>query len=84
VSTERNLRARLGVPDEAERVIIFGETSHWDPNWLFTSDGYYRLRIRQILDAVLEELRRDPRRIYAVESLFFLRTQSIPAVDSRL
>ncbi|HEY3357339.1 MAG TPA: hypothetical protein VGQ83_29080 [Polyangia bacterium] len=73
MSTELELRARLGIPADAARVLIFGETSHWDPNWLLTSDGYYRLRIRPILDAVLDELAREPRRIYAVESLFFLR-----------
>lgn len=70
---EATLRARLGVPADAETVLVFGETSHWDPNWLFTSDQYYRLRIRRILDAVIEELEREPRRVFAIESLFFLQ-----------
>jgi hypothetical protein len=70
---ERALRERLGIPPAAERVIIFGETSHWDPNWLFTSEEYYERRIQHILDAVLEELSAEPRRVFSVESLFFLR-----------
>lgn len=72
-SEEITLREQLGIPLTAERVIIFGETSHWDPNWLLTSEEYYQRRIVHILDAVLKELSQEPRRIFAIESLFFLR-----------
>lgn len=54
-------------------MLIFGESSHWDPNWLFDSDQYFQLRIRPIMDAVLDELHGEPRRIYSVESLFFIK-----------
>ena len=37
---ERALRRRLAVPDDAQRVLVLGETSHWDPNWLKTSEEY--------------------------------------------
>ncbi len=67
------MRRGLGVPDDAERVLIFGETSHWDPNWLLTADEYYRVRIRHILDQAVDELNREPRRIYSVECLFFFK-----------
>ena len=40
-SAEAVLRARLGIPAAAQRVLVFGETSHWDPNWLYTSDNAY-------------------------------------------
>ncbi len=70
---EGALRERLGIPAEAERVLIFGETSHWDPNWLHTSEKYYQLRIQHILDSVLDELERDPRRVFSLESVFFLK-----------
>lgn len=70
-TTEQAIRDRLGVPADARKVLLFGETSHWDPNWLLTADEYYRLRIQRIMDAVLEELTREPRRIYSVECLFF-------------
>ncbi len=70
---ERALRERLAVPDDAAQVLVLGETSHWDPNWLFTSEEYYERRIRKILDEVIVELRREPRRIFSLENIFFLR-----------
>ncbi len=70
---EQGLRKKLGIPDQAQRVLFLGETSHWDPNWLFTAERYYQLRIERILDAVIDQLQRQPRRVYAIESLFFLQ-----------
>lgn len=70
---EPTLRRKLGIPADAETVLVFGETSHWDPNWLMTSEQYYRYRIRRILDQVLDQLEREPSRVFAVESVFFLR-----------
>ncbi len=72
-STERQLRHRLGIPGDAERVLIFSESSHWDPNWLLTSEVYFDRFVRPNLDRAIEELRREPRRIYSVECVFFLR-----------
>lgn len=72
-SEERQLRRTLGVPDDARTVLVFGETSHWDPNWLFTSEEYYQRRIAKILDEVLVELEREPRRVFSIESMFFLQ-----------
>ncbi|MBI5480093.1 MAG: hypothetical protein HY906_14600 [Deltaproteobacteria bacterium] len=70
---EHDLRARLGIPAKAQRIIVLGETSHWDPNWLHTSEGYYERRIRHILDAVIDALQAEPRRVYSIECLFFLK-----------
>lgn len=70
---ERRRRRSLGIPPEAERVLIFAESSHWDPDWLHTSEVYYRRFVEQILDRALEELEREPRRVFSVESVFFLR-----------
>src|SRR5512136_3084135 len=70
---EGELRRRLGVPADARRVLVFGETSHWDPNWLHTTEEYYRLCIPRILDRVLDALEAEPRRVFAIESLFFLK-----------
>ncbi|MFO8057049.1 MAG: hypothetical protein R6V10_07125 [bacterium] len=64
---------RLGIPPDAKQVIIFGESSHWDPDWLLTAERYYRLRIRSILSKAIKELKKDPRRVYSVECLYFLR-----------
>lgn len=70
---EREVRRHLGVPDDANRVLLFGETSHWDPNWLLTSEEYYERHVAPIFAAVLDELKKDPRRVWSVESVFFLR-----------
>lgn len=73
LSTEESIRARLGIPPQAERVLVFGESSHWDVNWLYTAEEYYQRRIRHIFPAVIRELEKEPRRVFSVESLFFLR-----------
>ncbi|MCD6284672.1 MAG: hypothetical protein J7M39_02010, partial [Anaerolineae bacterium] len=51
----------------------FSESSHWDPNWLMTSEGYFDRFVRDNLDQAIEELQREPRRIYSIECMFFLR-----------
>ena len=73
--TEREaaLRRRLGIPDDAARVLVFGESSHWDPDWLYTSEEYFGRYVCRNLDRAIEELLREPRRVYSVECLFFLR-----------
>ena len=71
--TEEQVRRRLGIPSKAEKIIIFGETSHWDPNWLYTSEEYYQLRIQQIMDLALDCLQANPRRVFGIECLFFVR-----------
>ena len=73
MSNERALRDRLGIPADAQRVIIFAETSHWDPNWLYTSQEYYDRFIQKQLDQAIAGLLREPSRIYSVECMFFLR-----------
>ena len=66
--------ARYGIPDDARRVLVFSESSHWDPNWLFTSREYYRLRVRRVLKKALQAVERDARRVWTCEHVFFLRT----------
>jgi len=70
---EHAIRRCLGIPEEASLVIIFSESSHWDPNWLLTSEEYFRHRVRKILDAVIRELLSQPRRVFGLESIFFLK-----------
>lgn len=69
----RTLRDFLGIPADARRVIIFAETSHWDPNWLYTSQEYYDRFVQKQLDQALSGLLSDPRRVYSIECMFFLR-----------
>ena len=70
---EPELRRRLGIPAGAERVILFAESSHWDPGWLKTTEEYYALYVRRALDEALDELAREPGRVYSIECLFYLR-----------
>jgi hypothetical protein len=70
---ELQIRHRLGIPDDAQHAIIFAESSHWDPDWLYTSEEYYQRFVRRNLDLALAELAREPRRVYSIECIFFLR-----------
>jgi hypothetical protein len=70
---EETIRERLGIPPEAERVLIFAESSHWDPNWLLSSEQYYERRIRHILHTAIEALKKEPRRVFSIECIFFLK-----------
>ena len=70
---ELALRRALGIPDDAEQVLILAESSHWDPNWLYTAEEYYHRFVERNLDQSLEALEKEPRRVYSVECVFFLR-----------
>ena len=70
------LRALGGDPPhgpDAKRVLVFSESSHWDTNWLQTSEEYFRARLEPIFAKVMRALERDPERVYCIESVFFLR-----------
>ena len=71
--TEQALCQRLGIPQDVKQVLIFPESSHWDPDWIFTSEEYFERFVCRNLDRAIEELQREPRRIYSVENVFFLR-----------
>ncbi len=70
---ELGIRERLGIPVEAGEVILFAQSSHLDPDWLFTADQYQRLATDESIDRALHELGKDPRYIYSVECLFFFK-----------
>jgi len=72
VEPRREHARRLGIPDAAERVLVLAESSHWDPNWMFTSEQYFRFGVRRTLDRVLDELDRDERRVWSADCVFFL------------
>ncbi len=73
MTEEEKLCQRLGIPDDAQHVIVFAESSHWDPNWLYTSEKYFERFVHHNLDMAIAELQREPRRVYAIECVFFLR-----------
>ena len=70
---EQQIRRRLGIPDDAGRVLILPESSHWDPNWLFCADEYFERYVRRNLGLAITALQQEPRRVYSVECMFFLR-----------
>lgn len=71
--TEAAARERLGIPADAEHVLVVGESTHWDPDWMLTSEGYWRWRVKRTLDRVLDELAAEERRVFGIECVFFLR-----------
>ncbi len=73
LTKEESLRRSLGIPAEAERVLIFAESSHWDPDWLYTSQEYYDRFVQSNLDLAIDGLLREPWRVYSIECVFFLR-----------
>lgn len=73
MTNEIDLRKSLGIPTDAKKVLIFAESSHWDPNWLYTSQEYFDRFVQKQLDQAILGLDREPRRIYSVECMFFLR-----------
>ncbi len=80
------LRDRLGIPRDAARVLVMTESSHWDTNWLSTSEEYFSARLEPIFAAILACLEKDPGRVYCVESVFFLRLywERHPEAQARL
>ncbi|MGB3410690.1 MAG: hypothetical protein WBA45_05790 [Microthrixaceae bacterium] len=70
--TESGVRARLGIPADAATVLVIAESTHWDPNWLLTSEEYYRLTVRRTLDRVIEALLAEPKRVFSLECIFFV------------
>ncbi|MGC9334137.1 MAG: hypothetical protein ACP5JJ_08320 [Anaerolineae bacterium] len=73
MGNEQALRTSLGIPMDAQKVLVFAETSHWDPNWLYTSEEYYDRFVQKQLDRAIRGLLDEPRRIYSIECMFFLR-----------
>lgn len=69
---EQQAWTRLGIPSTAREVVVVAESSHWDPNWLLSSEQYYRWCVRPSLDRALDELAAEPRRIFSLECLFFV------------
>ena len=70
---ENSIHGRLGIPPNAKRVIVFAESSHWDPSWMLTSEEYFQRMVCHNLDDALSEVTKEPRRVYSIECLFFLR-----------
>lgn len=71
MNDEAALRDRLGVPRAATEVVVVAESTHWDPDWLLTSQEYLRAMVTPTLDRALDALADEPRRVYSVECAFY-------------
>ena len=48
-TAEGKLRAKLGIPPEAKRVILFQQSAHLDIDWQRSFDDYYATFVQDIL-----------------------------------
>ncbi len=70
--SERDLREALGVPADAERVLILSQSSHLDINWRKTFAQYYRDHVEGVFVEAEAVLDRDPKAFYSVAEMAFL------------
>src|SRR5262249_34667530 len=55
-TTEASLRAELGIPPGAQRVLIFSQSSHLDWDWLQTFENYFQASVDKVFTDALELL----------------------------
>jgi len=67
------LRQKLGIPLDAEHVIVFGQTSHLDIDWQKTFDDYYSTWVENILLQARKLLDADPLATYSVCEMAYLQ-----------
>ena len=69
---EEEVRARLGVPDDARTVVVFAQTSHLDIDWQQTFDDYYASFVEQIFLDARQLLDAQPRASYSIAEMAYL------------
>ncbi|MBS2021790.1 MAG: hypothetical protein JST92_05230 [Deltaproteobacteria bacterium] len=72
-SPEDQVRQRLGVPDDATRVLVFAQTSHLDLDWQRTFDDYYASFVGDIFLSARKQLEAQPRASYSVAEMAFVQ-----------
>lgn len=70
--SEQRLREVLGVPGDAERVLILSQSSHLDINWRLTFGEYYEQFVEDVFTDASDLLDKDPRAFYSVAEMGFL------------
>jgi hypothetical protein len=72
--TANELAARhaLGIPDEAQCVIVLSQTSHIDIDWRLTFDGYYSMWVESLFGSAHDLLAADPAYRYQVAEMAYL------------
>ncbi len=67
------LRDSLGIPHQAERVVVLSQSSHLDINFLDTFDGYWNKAVRDVLRTSFAILDEEPAYRYSVAEVAWLR-----------
>ena len=62
---------------------MFAESSHWDPDWRFTSEDYFERLVGPNLDKAVRELLKEPRRVFSIECVFFFACTGTAAPEAR-
>lgn len=70
--SEAQLRAALGVPADAQRVLILSQSSHLDINWKHTFDEYYEEHVQAVFVDAIAGLDAEPATYYSVAEMAFL------------
>ncbi len=71
-AAELALRAQLGIPKDAKKVILFGQNAHLDIDWQKTFDDYYATFVGQVLVEARKILQTQPRAFYSVAEMAYL------------
>ncbi len=66
------IRARLGVPRDAKKVMVFSQTAHLDIDWQKTFEDYYASFVSDVLTEAGAILRTQPRAFYSVAEMAYL------------
>lgn len=82
-SEEERIRAKLGVPDNAERVLIIGQSSHLDLDWLTSFDNYYEHFVKPIFISALDFLEVNSGHYYAIAEVSFIKRFVIDNPEGR-
>jgi hypothetical protein len=66
------IRERLGIPLEAQHVLVLGQNAHLDIDWQMTFDGYYANYVGDIFTEARQLMDDQPRAYYAICEMAFL------------
>lgn len=70
---QESTRAKLGIPKDANKVLILSQSSHLDPNWLKTFEEYYEESVSKILKNAVKLLEEDEKFYYSIAEMIFLK-----------
>lgn len=73
VETEAEIRTRLGIPPEAQKIVIFSQSSHMDIDWQQSFEDYYTHFVDTALTQAHDLLRDNPRAKYSMAEMAFFK-----------